>query len=100
MQYANWNNIVDNNIVDNNIVDNNIVDNNIVDNNIVDFEFWSPQLYDATIAAAQVDKNARWISWFKSLRGTLIKPRRRQLLLVLLYIVVSMPVKWQRSCAI
>ena len=38
------------------------------------------------IVPAQVGKNARWISWSKSLRGTLFKPRRRQLVLVLLYI--------------
>ena len=33
---------------------------------------------------AQGDKNARCINWSKSLRGTFFKPRRRQLVLLLL----------------
>ena len=39
------------------------------------------------IVAAQVDKNSRLISSSKLLRGTLFKPRRRQLVLVLMYII-------------
>ena len=35
-----------------------------------------------TIVPTQVDKNARRIKLSKSLRGTLLKPRRRQLELV------------------
>ena len=38
------------------------------------------------IVPAQNDKNARGISGSKSLRGVLFKTRRRQLVLVLLYI--------------
>ena len=38
------------------------------------------------IVPAQVEKNARRISYSKSLLGTLFKPQRRQLVLVLLYI--------------
>ena len=37
------------------------------------------------IVPTQVDKNARQISQSQRLRGTLPKPRRRQLALVLLY---------------
>ena len=39
-----------------------------------------------TVVPAQVSKNARWISWSKLLRGTHLKPRRHQLVLVLLYL--------------
>ena len=37
---------------------------------------------------AQNDKNARWISLSRLLRGSLFQPRRRQLVLVLLYIIM------------
>ena len=40
----------------------------------------------STVVPAQVDKNARRINESKSLRGSIFKPRRRQLVLVLLYI--------------
>ena len=39
-----------------------------------------------TIVPAQVDKNARRISLSESLRGTVVKPRRHQLVLVLYYV--------------
>ena len=47
--------------------------------------FWGKIIIWSTVVPSQVDKNARWISLSKSLRGTLFKPRRRQLVLVLLY---------------
>ena len=39
----------------------------------------------------QLDKNPRWISWSKSLRDTLFKPRGCQIVLLL---VIIISIKW------
>ena len=47
---------------------------------------WTSEAY---IVPTQVERNARRISYSKSLRGTLFKPRRHQLVLVILYKYIS-----------
>ena len=67
------------------------------DHYIMLFHWGNHQLYPGNgllhntciILPAQVDKNARWISLSKSLRGTLFKPRRHQLLLLLRFILIQ-----------